>query len=351
MTVSPPRAASAGLAAYFADRAAAVDEGEADVREGLRWLGRHGLIGLGAPGDSDGRFGAFTEVVAGVAAQCLSSAFSLWGQHMVIEYLERAAVREFAEPLLPALRDGELVGSSAMAPALRELAGIAPVPVYARRAAGGYVLGGPVRWASNLFDGAVIVLPARAEDGARLVVALTVGTPGLRVAPYPRLLALGATASSSARLEDVFVPDPAVLTMDFRPFVRGARPFFLLSQAAFCAGLAGESLRQAKSRLVGPGVTLVGDIREAEERHERVRARLEEFARSPAGPAAHEDLLRLRLDAMDTAVRAAGLELAAGGGSGFAMQSPTCRRFREAAFLRVQAPTEGELRWALQYPG
>jgi hypothetical protein len=36
------------------------------------------------------------------------------------------------------------------------------------------------------------------------------------------------------------------------------------------------------------------------------------------------------------------------GGRGYAMSSPTARRAREAAFLPVQSPTEGHLRWVLQ---
>ena len=52
------------------------------------------------------------------------------------------------------------------------------------------------------------------------------------------------------------------------------------------------------------------------------------------------DLLRLRLDAMSTAVRAVQLELSALGGRGYLADSPTARRLREAAFLPVQSPTE-----------
>lgn len=334
------------ITAYFAERAAAVDQGDGDVRESLRWLGRGGLVGIGAPGDADGGFGVFTEIAATVAAQCLSSAFSLWSQHMAIEYIERATA-EFADAVLPALRAGALAGSSAMAPAFKDLAGIEPVPVAARRTAGGYILHGPIRWASNLFPGAVVILPARTSDGGRLVAAIRVGDPGLHVAPYPRLLALNATASSSARLEEVRVPDAAVLADDLPSFVRGVRPFFLLSQTAFCAGLAGESLRNAAESLTGTYATLADDVRDTARRQARVRERLTAYSRSPMATP-HADLLRLRLDAAIAAERATRLELATRGGAGYAMTSPACRRLREAAFLPIQAPTEGQLRWEIR---
>jgi hypothetical protein len=41
------------------------------------------------------------------------------------------------------------------------------------------------------------------------------------------------------------------------------------------------------------------------------------------------------------------LESTVVGGAGYAVGSPANRRFREAAFLPVQSPSEGQLRWEL----
>lgn len=331
---------------YFAQRAADVDGQVQDVRPGLRMLGERGLLDLGAPENAGGELPTMLQVVEDVAAGCMSSAFALWAQRMVIEYLHRAESGESGARVLSALRSGEAVGATAMAPAMRHVAGLEPVPVVAVRSGGGVRLDGPIRWASNLFDGAVVVVPARCEDGGGVVVRLRTDTPGVAVNTAPDLLALGSTASSSMRLDGVEVPADAVLSEDLTGFVRSFRPTFLLVQSAFCSGLAGASREQASSRVRGLNEEFAPDLADLEERHDSVRRRLLDHAGAPER-AADRDLLRLRLDAARVASDATRLEAAVTGGAGYVAGSATSRRLREAAFLPIQAPTEGQLRWEL----
>lgn len=328
---------------WFAARATELDRGEADVREGLRVLGQRGLLDLGAPGSHDGALGRMAAVVEQVSSACLSSGFALWAQRMAIEYLASAAE---PAPALPALRAGTAIGATAMAAAMRDVAGLDPVPVRAARVRGGFVLTGPIRWASNLFRGALVVLPARLDDGGRIVVSLRTTDAGVRVAPHPELVALNATASSSIDLHGAEVPDEAVLSHDLGGFVRRIRPAFLLLQTAFCAGLAGESLDQATTRLTGLNTCFAEHAGQLRRRRDGVRERLFDLAGAP-DRAEHRDLLRLRLDAATLAAEATRLEATVRGGPGYLADSPTGRRLREAAFLPIQAPTEGQLRWEL----
>ncbi|MCA1189441.1 MULTISPECIES: acyl-CoA dehydrogenase family protein [unclassified Saccharopolyspora] len=333
----------AEIAEHFADRAAALDRGDADVRPGLRFLGERGLLELGAPG-CGGDLATMLLLVEDVAAGCLSSAFSLWAQRMVVEYVARGPADAAAARELDGLRTGSRIGVTAMAPAMKHVAGIEPVPVLAERTGTGVRLTGPIRWASNLFDDALVVVPARFADGGGLIAVLRVGDPGVTVHSAPELLALGATGSSSVALTEVDVPAADVLSTDLTGFVRAVRPTFLLVQSAFCAGLAGASRRQAATALDGLNAEFRPDFDELAAAHDSVRSRLFEFARVPQRPA---DLLRLRLDAARTAGAASRLEAAVTGGRGYAATSPTSRRLREAAFLPIQAPTEGQLRWEL----
>lgn len=331
-----------------AARADAVDRAELDVRPGLRDLGARGLLGLGAPDRRDGGLLPALHVVEAVARGCLSTAFALWAQRMAIEYLSRARDPDFAAPLLTGLRTGEIIGSSAMAPALKELSGLGTVPVRATPAPGGYRLTGVIPWASNLFPGAVVVLPARVDapgrEHDRLIAAVRVGTPGFTVNEPPHLLALNGTASSSARLADVHVPYAAVVADDLAAFCGALRPTFLLVQTAFCAGLAAESLDQAEQALTGANTTLAGDVHAARAALGSVRERMTRFA---AGDPDRAEVTRLRLDAANAALTATRLEATLAGGAGYAARSPASRRLREAAFLPVQSPTEGHLRWDL----
>jgi alkylation response protein AidB-like acyl-CoA dehydrogenase len=61
------------------------------------------------------------------------------------------------------------------------------------------------------------------------------------------------------------------------------------------------------------------------------------------------ELVQLRLDCAHLATATTALEAKVVGGRGYVTTSPTARRLREAAFLPIQAPTEGQLRWELSH--
>jgi alkylation response protein AidB-like acyl-CoA dehydrogenase len=59
------------------------------------------------------------------------------------------------------------------------------------------------------------------------------------------------------------------------------------------------------------------------------------------------EALQIRLDCARLATAAVALEAKKMGGRGYVVTTPTARRLREAAFLPIQAPTEGQLRWEM----
>lgn len=331
---------------FFGHRAAEVDSCGTDVRPGLRFLGERGLLGLGAPDNASGELPTALHVVEDVAASCMSSGFSLWAQRMTIEYLSRAPGTAEVSAELAELRAGTRIGVTAMAPAMRYAAGLEELPVRAEPEDGGWRLTGPIPWASNLFEDALVVVPARTDSGDCLAVVLPLSAPGVTVRDAPQLLALGATGSSSVALDGVHVPDSAVLSRDLLEFVRAIRPTFLLVQTAFCTGLAGASRRAAGELLTGLNEQFSTDCAEIVERHDSVRERLFRYAADLREPSPAQ-LLELRLDAARVAEDATRLEAAVAGGRGYVATSATSRRLREAAFLPIQAPTEGQLRWEL----
>jgi alkylation response protein AidB-like acyl-CoA dehydrogenase len=160
------------------------------------------------------------------------------------------------------------------------------------------------------------------------------------------LLALNATGSSSVRLTEVEVPADAVLSTDLAGFVATIRPTFLLLQTAFCTGLTRRSLAEATHRVTGLNAELAGELTEQQAELAALRERMTRFARS-SREATIGDLLRLRLAASHAAIAATRLEATVRGGAGYLAASGTSRRLREAAFLPIQSPTEGQLRWEL----
>jgi alkylation response protein AidB-like acyl-CoA dehydrogenase len=174
-----------------------------------------------------------------------------------------------------------------------------------------------------------------------------VGDPGVTVRHITGLLALDATASGSLRLVDAEVSHQRVLSTDLPSYAAGFRPTFLVLQSAFIAGLMARSLREAEAALDrGENAVFAGDVtdlgREVDAWMTRWRTAAADTSAAPL-----RELLELRLAAAALASRATRIEATLAGGRGYVTTSGASRRFREAAFLPVQSPSEGHLRWEL----
>lgn len=325
-----------------AARAAALDADQTDVRADLSALGAEGLFDGGISGTD---LTAIVQVIEQVAAGSLAVGFSAWAHRMTMEYLNLAP-HALRAAHLTSLSIGRRPGVTAMAAGLKQVAGLGEVPLRAQENHGGLTINGPIRWASNVFPDALMVLPACGTDGSTYVVAVDVSADGVRIDRPPNLMALTATASTSLQLENVRVPAENVISTDLRSFVARIRPAFLLLQTAFCSGVSGAALHGAQAARGVLSGQFTTELQDLAQRNGEQRQRLYGFASTPSEPSI-ADLLRLRLDAAALAGQASRLEVTLAGGAGYALGTAANRRFREAAFLPIQSPSEGQLRWEL----
>ena len=340
--------------AFFEPRAQAVDAGQAGVQEGIDFLHRRHFgawEGWDEPAASpNDNLVQVAETIATVAWSDMSSAFSLWCHRMVLDYLACAAPGSWARcELLPQLLRVERFGSTALASAMAHHVAGTPLPISARRDGNRLRLSGRIFWASNLFvpDFVVITAAAGPDDARPLIVALPGDAPGLRVEPNPALLALQATSSSSLTLVDVPLEAEAIVTDDFSGFIGRVRSTFLLLQSSFCWGLAGRALSQVRGGLHGVNEVFASDLAELAGEATRLAGAIRRGARDRRRPLPVPEALQIRLDCARLATAAVALEAKKMGGRGYVFTSPTARRLREAAFLPIQAPTEGQLRWEI----
>jgi alkylation response protein AidB-like acyl-CoA dehydrogenase len=330
------------------------------VRDGLRWL--HTPSGALAPGSPATRDAcAIARTLATAAWSDMSLAFSLWCHRMVIEYLRAANGDQDGCPhgggrddeqreWLGRLERAYAVGSSGLAAAMAHYVGGGPLPIRAAlRARERFELTGTLRWASNLFpDEFVLITAADAGPNGKVIVILPAGRAGLEVEKHPVLLDLQATASSSVNLRATLVESTEILATDFDRFVRTVRPAFLLYQASFCWGLAARALCEANA-LIGKGTNEVfaSELRANNSERDRIEEGILENLAAPVTTGAGREIVELRLSAARLAGAASRLESKLAGGAGYTSCSATARRFREAAFLPIQSPTEGQLLWEL----
>ena len=335
-----------------AAQAPAVDRNERPATWVLPELARWGLLRLGideviadhhaAPPLTD-----LAWVIDTIAQEDLATAFSVWAHRMVLDYLARADQSATVDGHLSDGLAAHRIGSTAMASGVKALAGIDTLPVTAWLGDGGVTLDGTIPWASNLTGDGIIVVSAGRREGGPVAVAIRLDTPGITRSDARGLLALEATASGSLHLDDVRVSADSVLSFDLTGFVRSFRPGFLLLQSSFALGLARRALTEARRLDARPDQIVLGpqldSLTDELARHTATRDRL---AAAPATATALE-LLTLRLDVVDLAVAATRLEATLTGGRGYVATSATARRLREAAFLPIQSPSEGHLRWEL----
>ncbi|HJD78780.1 MAG TPA: acyl-CoA/acyl-ACP dehydrogenase [Corynebacterium pollutisoli] len=326
----------------IAGNAKAVDRNELSARYGIELLGSQQLF-------IRENLQETARQLREIAAVDLSVAFGIWAHTMVITYL-RTADTDYVRYVLPALENGTRPGVTGMAPAFKEAAGAGTIDLTATPAEDGYVLNGTLAWASNLADDAVIVTAARTPSGERLLVAFDGCAPGVTLGTPFALLGLNATSSAGITLDNVPVPAGQVLSRDFEAFISAVRPTFLILQTSECLGVADAAIDAAATRLTGVNEVLTEDV-------EKLRAEITHLIHTQDLIAAVLDdgatvdrvkLLELRLDAARAAVDATALEVRVAGGAGYAQSSPASRRFREAAFIPVQSPSETQLTWELR---
>jgi alkylation response protein AidB-like acyl-CoA dehydrogenase len=322
-----------------------------DLHGVLRWLHEPaGVLERSASTGDDAHSTA--RALASLATVDMSVAFSAWAHQMVLLYVREADdPRAFAAWAKP-LRGAELAGATALAAAMTCHVSGAPLPIKAAAEEGWLTVSGRIAWASNLYRPHFLLVTAADVEGlGPRVVALRGKDAALEIAPFPDLVDLQGTASSSIKLNAARVHRDEVVAVDFESFVRRVRPRFLLLQASFCWGLAERSLREAAAH-IGGGVSEVfaPDHHELSTELDRLEAAiLDGLAGDDAGkkPTPIRPIVQVRLDAARLAGAATRLEAALVGGRGYVVQSPISRRQREATFLPIQSPTEGHLRWEL----
>jgi len=343
------------LAPVLEGRAPRIDRGELPAQSTIDLLAAEGLLPAVAAAAPDVpapvelvRAG---ELLATVAWFDLASAFSLWCHLVTMVYLAYSEPRSpLREEMLPQLAQARCYGSTALATALAHVQTGRPLPVTARRENGTITLRGSIPWASNLTRRFLVVTPAQAERET-LVVAVPSEAAGTVIEPYPQLLALQATASSALRFEAVMVPEAWVLARDVRRFLAAVQPAFLGLQASFCWGLAARALSEAQPGLRGVNEVFRPEVEAAWREAERLASALRRLLAEALQPIDRErqrEALELRLAAMRLACAAVALEAKTKGGQAYRADSAVARRQREAAFLPIQTPTEGQLLWELQ---
>ncbi|WP_276355050.1 acyl-CoA dehydrogenase family protein [Cohnella caldifontis] len=318
-------------------------DGEAFYPEAyLRALGGEGHL-PGPEADEAETLRAGVTAIRETSRACLTTGFNLWCHMAALTYVRYGESPALRERLLPRLADGSLLGGTGLSNPMKFYAGLDKIYLRAEKDGGGYRVTGTLPMVSNLGDDHWFGIVADAGSN-RIMAFVPCASAGLTRTEQLGFLGLNGSATYACRFDDVHLPAEYVLSEQADELVRKIRPSFILYQiplglgliASSADGVRGMSGKQGgcNSYLRVQADDLESDFSALNER----LCRLMEAERLDQEDL-WRDLVRLRLDVVYAALRAAQCGMLHTGSSGYKMGSDASRRLREAYFLANLTPT------------
>lgn len=320
----------------------------------LRHLGELGMFGCAvepARGGTGLGLRTLIECMSEVSKVCGSTAFLSWCQSALVWYLQNTDNAALRERLQRQVMAGEVLGGTGLSNLMKSCAAIEPLRLTAKRVDGGYEIEGTLPWVSNLGEGHLFAVGARAEDGRTLLALVRAGEQGARLNTSAHFVALEGTRTFSCQFRRLFVADADILAQpaEFDAFVRRIKPGFVLLQTGIALGLiedciaimrdAGRTLGHVNGFLDDQPAELQTQLDTAKSAILNLAERMD--ARQPFEV---REVLRLRAAGSELALKASMAAMLHSGAKGYLIRNPAQRRVREAIFVAIVTPALKHLR-------
>jgi alkylation response protein AidB-like acyl-CoA dehydrogenase len=217
-------------------------------------------------------------------------------------------------------------------------------PLKATPVLGGYRLSGQIPWLTGYRFFQDILIAGQLSDGSAVygVVPFTT-TGGIRLSPPMPLAAMNATQTVSAELKDWFLPEDCVAAIQPDGAIRENDRTNVLSHSAFALGCAQAGLDIVESvRRTKPFLAIASAQAALSDQLEDCRTAI-----YTAAERSFEEKLRLRVSAIELAVRCAHAAVVVSSGAANALSHPAQRVYREALVFSVAGQTTAVLEASL----
>ncbi len=321
----------------------------------MRALGEAG--GLDAHLGEHPRFDLAIGAMQRVARRCGTTGFLVWAHQVCGLYMARSGNPALAGARLDAHRRGARFGGTALSNPMKALSGIERMALRARPDGhGGYRVSGVLPWVSHIAPGQYCGALAQVRDDRDRIqgeiMFLLECDDQVELRPCPTFSGMEGSSTWGIRLQDYPVGAERLIADPARPFIAEVRAGFILLQAGMALGVAQGSL---DSILEVEGQ--LGHVnRFLDQRPDTLRAELEDLERRAGLLAATPyddsrdyllDVLDLRTQGADFALRAAQSAMLHQGARGYALSAAAQRRLREAQFVAIVPPAIKHLRWEM----
>lgn len=337
----------------LAPRVRAIDEQGAYPRDWLDKFGELGGFAAAVPETFDGLglgLAAQISATTQVGATCGSTAFLVWCQSCCAWYLLHSPNAAVRERYLAAVAQGRIKAGTGMSNSVKHLAGIEKIHLQARRDGADYVVDGILPWVSNVGPGHLLITAAATDDGY-VMFAVSCDAPGLELHPCQEFSGMEGTQTLNLRFNGVRIGASDVLAhpAQFAAYIQRIKPGFVLGQTGMAFGVIRGCLNTIHecNALSRTPVNAFLDDQETELADDlaRLEWRAAELARlADSGEALLLDVLTVRAQASELALRAANSSVLHAGAKGYLKRHPAQRRLREAAFVAIVTPALKHLR-------
>lgn len=204
----------AGLTAdvlrQLANLSGTLDVTQAWPAEQFDLLAQAGVLGWGIPQQFAGLDTTSRQLLEGyirLAAACLTTTFVLTQRNGACQRIAGSSNDALRGDLLPRLARGEIFATVGISHLTTSRQHWRQPAVKVEQTSGGLRFDGEVPWVTGGAHADFIVTGGTLGDGRQVLAAIPTDLAGVRVGPPARLLALGASQTSSVRLDQVMVDE------------------------------------------------------------------------------------------------------------------------------------------------
>ena len=302
-------------------------------------LAQAGVLGWVIPPEYGGNPVSERELLSGyvaLASACLATTFVLTQRNGACQRIAASPNERLKTDLLPRLARGELfatVGISHLTTSRQHLR-LPAVEVTEERE--DLRFHGEVPWVTGAAHADFLVTGGTLGDGRQVLAAIPATLPGIDIAPPVRLLALGASHTSSVRFENVIVGRQFLIAGPVEQVMRqGSAGTGSLGTSALAVGLSRAALeRLAAEAALRPDLApILQPLIDEGTALESTIFRAVEAGSGTGDPALSNEAIRTRANSL--ALRSTQALLAASKGAGFVSGHFAERAVREAMFFLV----------------
>lgn len=330
---------TADLLRQLADGSGLLDITQGWPAAQFQLLARMGVLGWAVPREFGGSNASPAEMLEGylrLAAACLTTTFVLTQRNGACQRIAGSSNDALRSDLLPRLARGDIFATVGISHLTTSRQHWRQPAVSVEAISGGFRFHGEVPWVTGAGHADYVVTGGTLGDGRQVLAAIPTALPGVEVGPPVKLLALGASSTSSVRLNQVLLDERWLVAGPVEQVMKqsaggGAGS---LATSALAIGLSQAAIDhlQIEAEHRPDLLEIIAPLRvEADELH----AAIIESQMSAEPPLPQHSAESIRGRANSLALRSTQALLAASKGAGFVAGHFAERAVREAMFFLV----------------